>query len=181
MTDRALRLSYNRAIGESAAALDARITEIFDARAMYRTGMDLLAERRYDEALAQFEAAAARDPGEPEYTAAIAQVLVSRGHDQRQLERARALADHALKQDPELVPAIVVLASICRLENKRDEALELARRALRIDPDSKEALTVRDLLQPSLSGTKISFEKKRESILDRLRNALVSGLGRHRS
>jgi len=180
LTDRALRTSYNRAVGVTTAALDARIAEMFEARAIYQTGVDLVQARRYDEALAQFEAAATRDPGEPEYEVAIAKILVARPPAPGQIERARSLAEHALATEPELVAAILALASVCRVEQKREEAAELIRRALRIDPDNSEAAAARDLLQPALKPNKMSFLKKRDSVVDRIRESVMDGIRRIR-
>jgi tetratricopeptide (TPR) repeat protein len=175
LTDRTLRLSYNRSIGIATPGLEARIVEMFEARQHYGAGLELAGVHKPDEALAEFEAAATQDPREPEYAVAIARHLLARGPLSDSIARARSLLEEALRIDPDLVPAMIGMATVCRIERQREAAVEHLRAALRIDPENAEALAMKGLLQGTAPASKMVFKKQQESVFDRLKRILKTG------
>lgn len=170
LTDRDKRNAYNRSIGIS-AGIEAKLADVFDSRAHYKTGQDLLAQRRPADALAQFELAYKRDPKEPENNVAIARALLSGVPSQESIGRARIMIDEALKADEELVGAHLVMATVCRLEEQKDKALEHLRIAARLDPDNAEVKSARDSLGSGARTSTQGFRKK-ESVFDKVRKIL---------
>ncbi len=85
--------------------------------------------------------------------------------------RARIMIDEALKADEELVGAHLVMATVCRLEEQKDKALEHIRIAARLDPENPEVKAARDSLGGSSRTSTQGFRKK-ESVFDKVRKIL---------
>jgi len=175
LTDRGLRLSYNRTIGVATPGLEARVAQIFEARAVWATGMDMMDARRPGEAAAQFEEASRQDPEEPLYAVATAKALLAQSPTPETTARARAILEEAVRTDEEMVDAHVGLAQVCRLEGARDEATVHVRAALRLDPENVEARAVKGLLQAVSKPSKIAFQKRQESVVEKLVNLIRKG------
>ncbi len=168
LTDRVRRSSYNRQLGISTPSLDSRIVEIAEARALWRSGVEQMPARHPAEALSQFEAALRQDPNEPEYKVFQAFAILAMTPSANHLQQARGLAEDALRSEPDLVEGLVCLATIDRLEGRLDEARERIRHALSLDPEHAEARALKDLLRSRAAGPKMSFQKTRTSLVDRV-------------
>lgn len=174
LTDHALRVAYNRQIGVSTPSLETRLVTMFEARQQYENGMRFLSLQKHEEALAAFEEAASLDPREPEYKVAIARLLLTRGQPADALLQAHSLIEEALKLREDFVPALICRAILYRIEDHQDLALEQVRAVLRLDPQNREALALKEVLRGHASGTKMVFKKRNESMFEKLKKLFKS-------
>jgi tetratricopeptide (TPR) repeat protein len=175
LVDRTRRNHYNRQIGISTPSLESRVTEVAEARALWRSGVELLGSRKPADALAQFEEAARQDPHEPEFKVFQAWAILAMPPSVDHLQRARTLVEEALKELPDMVEGLVCQASIDRMEGRVEEARGLIRRALMLDPDHAEAKAVKDLLRARPGAPKMGFQKSPSSLLDRVLGLFKKG------
>jgi tetratricopeptide (TPR) repeat protein len=111
----------------------------------FRIGLDALADRKYQQAAAEFERVVALNPPEPKgstarYDAAIAYANLGRNDDAARSLRA------ALVLDPGFLAAMANLVSIDLALGDPKEARSIADRYLALDPDSARALYSRGIV-----------------------------------
>jgi tetratricopeptide (TPR) repeat protein len=176
LSDRESRLRYNRAIEISTPGLEARVVEIFEARALYDAGREFLRSRGPAEALAQFEAAQRQDPEEPEYFAAMARALLGMPPGAEVHRRIQSLLERALEVEPELIDAHIAMANLLRIQGRSDDSMEHVKRVLKIAPNHVEAKALRELLRRPTTDAGSQFHKSGESVAEK-----VMGLFRRRS
>jgi len=169
LCDASRRTAYNRRIELSTPSLEATVQKIFEAREAFRKGQEDLAARRLPEALEHFRDAESLDPDEPEYVASQGRVFLAMPPTPENQRQARGLLERALSGNPDLVEALVGLAGLGRIEGKTEEARDLIRRAMALDPEHEEGLAIRALLKPRTAAPKMQFARTGPSWLERLK------------
>ena len=129
------------ALGETGAAIAAyqqflgrrpdTATALFNVAILYKR------DKRYDEARAAYERAIELGINDPQEIYSNLGVLYSDQHD---AERATAMYRRALEIAPDYVPALFNLAGVLEESGDRDQALELYRKILTLDPGNHESL-----------------------------------------
>jgi tetratricopeptide (TPR) repeat protein len=173
LSERNARLQYNRAIDVSTPGLEARLVEIFEARALWASGREALEARDAKGAMSHFEAAFRQDPMEPEYLAGMAEAVLAMPPSDETRERAKELARQALAVDEDLVCAHLALAEALRRGQEWDAAAEHVRRVLTLDPENEEALKLKDRLRKRPADVRTGgFQRKPDTFLDKVRELL---------
>lgn len=139
LTDPLQRKSYlarlERARSYGGGGLDAATA----AEQVYYTGVAHLRERRYPEAEAAFRQATALVPGQPSYHSALGWA-VFRGAPTRKeaVEDARSELEHAVALSPDDPWVLVSLGRLLAETGSPEDAVNVLRSALRLDPQSQD-------------------------------------------
>lgn len=169
LNDRERRTAYNRSLDATSPSLEARLSQMFDARDVWRSGMALMQERKGKEALLRFEEALRQDPDEPTFKVSIANALLSSPAEGDSLERAETLLSEVLDSNDRMVDAHIAMATLYRLRRDGEKSSEHVRKALRLEPDNEEARRLKELLKAQTKPSKMSFQKKKsESVVEKL-------------
>jgi tetratricopeptide (TPR) repeat protein len=160
-------VSYNRSLGISSPALESVLVAMFDARTMWRQGMDLLEQHKVNEAIEKFENAESYDAEEPLYLCSQGMALLALPPAEDTNESIESLTDVAFSFDQDLVEAHILAANYMVRRNDYEAARTHIRKVLALDPDNREAKSFKQRSRVSQVGAQVSFKKKSESILDR--------------
>jgi len=116
-----------------AGVVDARVPA--DARAALEKGSAAIAEKKNDEAIAQFQKATRIFPDYYEAHRMLGQLYM----DLSQWEKAEGSFRQAVKIDPKAILALTSLGEVYRREKKYDEAQKILEEALMLDNNSWES------------------------------------------
>lgn len=172
LKDREKRLKYNRSLPAYTPDLDTKTLEIFEAYRAFQEGLKAFEAGRVDEALSRFEEAEGRDPEEPLYKTFIAKAILRKSPTREGAARARKVLQGLTEKGLELTDLHLVMATILKIEEKSEEAMQHVRTVLRYDPENVEAKRLKDLLNARSLPGKVTFQKRRESLFERLKKKI---------
>ena len=175
LNDRDRRASYNRTLKNESPELNARLYRMFDAREVWLAGRKLLQANKVPEALIRFEEALSQDPDEPSYRVSVASALLAAPQGPDVLERAQTLLEEVLREHDKMVEAHLGMAQLYRLSRNHSKAMEHVRKALILEPDNEEGRRLKELLNAQAKPSKMSFQKKSESVVSRLKSRFKRG------
>lgn len=150
----ALALAFGVGLFTMSTEMGRKFTPFFSESAAMQAGMAALRtfdrEESVQAAVQSFSAVLERHPDHAAAAAGLAMAYVLRhsgdGRDETWLQRADASAQLALRLDDQLAMGYAAQARVRKWQGKRDEALQLYERALRLDPLNVFALTDRGYL-----------------------------------
>lgn len=169
LTDRQARLNYNKSIGIGSKEIEEKTCMIFDALAYWSLGKDLFKERNYARAMEMFEQAMLRDKEEDLFLIWYARAKAANTQDPQEWEKSKQVVEQCLSRQFETVDAHIALSHILKLMGQLEKAEEVIKVALKLDPENEDAKTLKRVLQALPKDGKITFERKRETLLDKMK------------
>ena len=124
---------------------------------------NLLQENKTREALIRFEEALQQDPDEPSYRVSVANALLAAPQSPDVLDRAQQLLEEVLREHDKMVDAHLGMAQLYRLSRNPSKASDHVRKALILDPGSKQS---RLIIAASETRLQQNLEHAAETLLD---------------
>jgi tetratricopeptide (TPR) repeat protein len=140
----------------SPPVLDARL----EPEHVLSVAQQLYEEERYWDAIQQLEPLIVRATGSARMRAAM---LLAQAYLKNPMwkKRAEELLQRVVRENPQHVPALLLLADLYHASNLQARAKAAYRRVLELDPDNREARSRLGALEPAGGGGLRSFFKRR--------------------